>query len=412
MAGLLVILLAVSLQAADSQAPVNVNSRYLVESVDISGGGKTRISRGLREDIEKLVGNKLNSALLEKLAGRIRRELNARRVTHKLVRGTQPEQVIVLFEVSGRRPRSNIDFLLRKGLYHAKQGWTGALDSKVTVGDSEFTLGVVSDGDALLERYAGLHAGYEYTRLGTDRVHLGFQFASYHQKWNAATGTAVADSPDVPGVYRTRQEFAPALTVLLAEPLTLTVGTSFQRFQSQFPAARTEAANTVTTSLRYARRLEDAHNNRHEVKAGYNLRAATGALGADYVYSRHAADFSYAFTRNRHRLEAGFLAGRTGGTPPLFDRFVLGNSATLRGWNKFDVAPLGGTRVVHGSASYGYAWFHVFYDAGALWDKHHDTEAKHSLGAGIRTKGGFYLALAFPLRSGRADPVFLTGMGL
>jgi hypothetical protein len=261
----------------------------------------------------------------------------------------------------------------------------------------------------LLERYSGVRTGYERTRLGTDRVRLGFRFSSYHQKWNPATQAALESEPEVPGVYRTRQDFAPSVTIVLAEPLTLTAGTSFQRFQTQFPAARMESANAVVTTLRFKRRVEDSHNNQHEVQTGYSLRAATKSLGSDFAYAQHVVTAGYTLTRGSHTLEADVQAGRTGGTVPLFDRFVLGNSRTLRGWNKFDLNPLGATRVAHGTAAYRYHWFQVFYDTGALWNKDEEPEAKHSLGAGIRSKGGFYLALAFPLRSGRLDPVFLMG---
>ena len=56
------------------------------------------------------------------------------------------------------------------------------------------------------------------------------------------------------------------------------------------------------------------------------------------------------------------------GRAPLFERFVLGNSTTLRGWNKYELDPLGGNRMVHNSVEYRYGVFQVFYDSGAIWD--------------------------------------------
>jgi outer membrane protein assembly factor BamA len=103
----------------------------------------------------------------------------------------------------------------------------------------------------------------------------------------------------------------------------------------------------------------------------------------------------------------GFLAGRISGDAPLYDRFVLGDSTTLRGWNKFDLDPLGGSHVAHGSVDYGFKILQVFYDAGAVWDR--SPEARQSVGAGFK-KEGFQLAVAFPLRAGRADPIFYAGM--
>jgi len=97
------------------------------------------------------------------------------------------------------------------------------------------------------------------------------------------------------------------------------------------------------------------------------------------------------------------------GTAPLFERFVLGNSTSLRGWNKFDVDPLGGNRVVHNSVEYHYGVFQVFCDQGAVWDSGQAAVARTSVGAGLR-QGIFSVALAFPLRDGRMDPVFMVGM--
>ncbi|MFB3776456.1 MAG: BamA/TamA family outer membrane protein [Bryobacteraceae bacterium] len=395
---------------ATAQTEVNVNSRYVVERVDIAGSSKNQISRGLREDIENLVGRRLNQDTLGQLARRMQRELHARLVSSKLTRGTQPEHVIVLFEVKGQRPRDKFDLSLPKGVYHSRQGWSGVLSAKFSAGDSRFNLGILSDGDELTERYAGVKAGYEHDRVFTDRVRLGFQFASYHQQWSRQTLSALTAEPDVPGIYRTRQEFAPSVTLVLAEPLTLTAGTSFQRFQTQSPAAHTEASNAVTSTLRYARRLEDAHGNKHELEAGYSLRAATKTLDSDYAYARYRLDAGYVYRRGRQQIDLSFLAGHVSGSPPLFERFVLGNSSTLRGWSKFDVAPLGSTGVAHGSLGYSYRGCRVFYDAGALWNENQSGDTRHSLGVGYGAKGGFFLALAFPVKSGRAQPVFMAGV--
>ena len=144
---------------------------------------------------------------------------------------------------------------------------------------------------------------------------------------------------------------------------------------------------------------------------------------------------------------AGFIAGRA----PLFERFVLGTSSTLRGWNKFDVDPLGGDRMVHNTVEYHYRLFEAFYDTGAVWtqgqtavarhsvgasprgrirprnrnrrspcsdhcrrqDRHRragvHAVASHSVGAGLR-HDGIHLAVAFPMREGRVEPVFMLGM--
>jgi hypothetical protein len=78
---------------------------------------------------------------------------------------------------------------------------------------------------------------------------------------------------------------------------------------------------------------------------------------------------------------------------------------------------LGGTRVIHNEITYGYrvgeGTVEGFYDAGALWQSgQYDraaTTLRHSLGAGYK-QGIFVLAMAFPVRNGRVESVFMAGM--
>ena len=93
----------------------------------------------------------------------------------------------------------------------------------------------------------------------------------------------------------------------------------------------------------------------------------------------------------------------------MFERLVLGNAETLRGWNKFDVNPVGATRAQHASIDYSWHAFLLFYDPGASWNRNEDPEQKHSLGVGLQG-GGFQLAVGFPVRTGHANPVVYVGM--
>ncbi len=66
-----------------------------------------------------------------------------------------------------------------------------------------------------------------------------------------------------------------------------------------------------------------------------------------------------------------FTAGAVSGDAPLFDRFVLGTSTALPGWDRFQIDPLGASRIVHNEMSYGYrigeGTVEAFYDAGSVW---------------------------------------------
>ena len=354
----------------DPEPAVNVNSRYTVESVELHGTNEARISPLLRKEITRLTGEKLNPSYLEDLAKRIRKELNVRAVTPHILRGDTPEYVKVVFEVKGR-PRS-FEVSIPKFLYHSKQGWSAAVEGTLEVADNRFTAGIVSDGDALAERYAGVSARYEKPHVGTDRVRFrlpGETLPSAVEPRHAhGRATPAAYSYTSP-TYRARHNIEPTVTVALAGPVTLSVGASFQRIEPEIPAASPEAANAAVTTLRYHRRMEGAGGLQQELDAGYSLRAATKVLSSDFVYARHNWEVRYTLARGRHVILDDAMAGIISGRAPLFERYVLGTSSTLRGWNKFDIDPLGGDRMAHNTLEYRYRMFEVFYDAGAVWTR-------------------------------------------
>jgi hypothetical protein len=402
------------LSAGTQDSEFNVNTRYTVETVMVSGDGwstdvmadhDSKLPSGLRKEMAALIGQKLNPSLLDDLSRRIRKELHARTVEHHVLRGKNPEYVQVIFEVK-LRP-SEFDVSVPKFLYSAKQGFSGAIEGTATVKHNGFTLGLVSDGDDLAERYTGLVARYENNHLGTDRAHLRFQFESYHDQWNSATIDRAALA-ETSAPYRSRQNFEPELMLTLARPLTLTVGTSFQRFQEPFPAAHTESANALISTLRFHRRVESS-DFQHDLDAGYNLRAATKLLSSDFAYGRHRWEFRYMLTHGKTVVIDDVTGGMISGRAPLYERFYLGNSSTLRGWNKYDLDPAGGNRMVHNSVEYRYGVFQIFYDSGAVWDRTETANVKHSVGLGLR-QGNFWLAVAFPVKDGRTDPIFMVGM--
>ena len=396
----------------------NVNTRYTVETVIVSGDGWTtdvasdhneRISSGLRKQIVALIGNKLNPPALDELAGKLRKELQAHTVSHRVLRGASPEYVRVIFEAQFRT--THFDVSVPKFLYSSQQGWSGAVEGTASGRNQGFTLGLVSDGDQLAERYTGVVARYEDTNLGSDRVRFRFQFASYHELWNPETRAEAAT--DNSELYRTRQGVQPVVTFVLAKPLSLSVGGDFERLEDETPGAaspvaQSEAANALTTTLAYHRRIDDS-DYRQDLDADYNLRVATRFLASDFVYTRHHWGFRYVLNHGKHTLSDEFVAGVILGRAPLFERYILGNSTTLRGWDKYQIDPLGGNRMAHNSVDYRYGCFEAFYDSGAIWDSGQTAVVRHSTGMGLR-QGPLFMAVAFPLREGRIEPIFMVGM--
>ncbi|HWB85901.1 MAG TPA: BamA/TamA family outer membrane protein [Bryobacteraceae bacterium] len=402
--------------AGPLESDFNVNTRYRVESVIVSGDGwKTnvstdhngKISTGLRRDLMALIGENLNPDALDGLAERLKKELNAREVSHHVSRGANPNYLRVEFDV---KPNTfSLHANVTKFTYDSKSGWSGGGEAGFGVRQNDFTLGVVSNSDDLPERFAGVTARYENRHLGTSRLGLRFQVESYHEQWNGSTLNELAKGSEVTSdAYRSRQNFEPVATIVLARPLTLEVGTSFERFEDQYPAAHTEASNAFIASLRYHRHLEGSENQQ-DVEAGYYLRAAARLLASDFVFASHSWTFRYQLTHGKHVLTDDVSAGVITGRAPLSDRFVLGNSSSLRGWNKYDLDPLGGNRMVYNSVEYRYGILKVFYDSGAIWDSGQSVIPRHSVGVGLR-ESVFTIAVAFPIREGRADPIFMMGM--
>jgi len=182
--------------------------------------------------------------------------------------------------------------------------------------------------------------------------------------------------------------------------------------QSELPEVGSQSANAATLNVHYGHKIE-GDRLQQQVEGKYSLRVATRALGSTYSYARHLISGRYEARTGRHTVSDEVLAGSIVGTAPLFERFVLGSSSTLRGWDRYEIDPLGGSRVIHNELTYGYrlgqGTVEGFYDSGALWETGRTAKLRHSLGVGYK-QGIFVLSMAFPLRNGRIEPVFMAGM--
>src|SRR5882724_13561870 len=98
---------------------VNVNSRYIAASIGVAGSDEFALSQEIHEEIQNLIGENLDEMALEALSGRIKKELHARSVSYRVMRGDQPDQVKVNFEV--KRRSLGLDVNVPKFLYHSTQ---------------------------------------------------------------------------------------------------------------------------------------------------------------------------------------------------------------------------------------------------------------------------------------------------
>ncbi len=410
-------------QAQEQAYDLNVNSRYTIESINFVDQRDYKLSDSSLEEIRHLVGAKVSSEALDRLTLRIRAELRAHDVTFKLARGAQPDSVRVLIQVD--RAAGSLDASIPAFSYNSALGFTGIGQLTSTIGPNAFTFRALRDTDSLIELSSGIQAKYQRLALANGRISLGFEFDGYQDQYSNSTLAALASdsrpSSLGAGAYGSRLNYEPSATFVLAEPLTLTVGLSFEQLNNIPSAARTESANAVVNTLRYHQRwvgseMSGSGDSTQELDAGYSLRAATTLLGTDLAYTRHVVHLKYNYTSRVQSVEVTVIAGAIYGQAPLFERFALGDSTLLRGWNKYDLDPLGGNRLAYGSVTYGYHIMRVFYDTGSVWDQGKSPEAKESLGIGVSSglgvleKGAFLVALAFPLRQGHVTPVVIAGM--
>jgi len=397
---------------------LNINSRYTIESITFTGRRDYKLSTSALEEIRRLIGAKASSDALDSLTSRIRDELRAHAVTFKLMRGEQPDAVRVLIQVD--RAGGSVDASIPNLSYNSQLGITGTGQLATTIGPNVFTFQMVRDTDNFIERLVGLRAKYERAVLASGRIRIGFEFDGFQDQYAPTTLAALASSSRPSslgaGAYGSRLNYEPSATFVIAEPLTYTVGLSFEQLNSLPSSVRSQMANAVVNSLRYHQRWSGVGDGAQEVDAGYSLRTATALLATSLAYTRHLAHLKYNYSSRTQSVEVTLMAGAIYGQAPLFERFALGDSTLLRGWNKYQLDPLGGNRLAYGSVTYGYRMMRVFFDTGSVWDEGQPMEVKESAGVGISSglgvlqKGAFLLAMAFPLRQGHVTPVLIAGM--
>jgi len=394
--------------AQDEQAAANVNTRYTVKSVSIAGVPEGRVSQALRDDMQKLVGNKYDPDAADALARRMRKELHGYSVAVKVKRGDEQDAVAVVFEVERVRERS-FDITLAPFLFSTADGFSGAIVPAFETHHNYFSFGAVSSADELLERNSGVMLRYEHRKVGTDVLQVGVEYDYFWPSFQPETEAVLALAPSVPGTYDTREVFSPSISFLPIPDIKLTFGASFQTLGMDAPPSPHLAAHAFTFAAQFRRTAGSRHGLRHAIAADYLVREATTTLESDFLYTRQFVSGDYTLGTRHQAFEIRFQGGHLDGTPPLFERFTIGNTATLRGWDKFDVAPLGGTRLLYGSLEYRYEPFQLFYDFGKVWDPGQAVEWKHSVGVGLVWKPGFFMSLGVPLRYHGITPVFMIG---
>jgi outer membrane translocation and assembly module TamA len=195
--------------------------------------------------------------------------------------------------------------------------------------------------------------------------------------------------------------------VAFTRHLRATGGISLSNLVSLSHSPDSQMANAVVGGVAYTQRWDLDRVSKQTVDAGYEIRSS--ALDSDLTYRRHFGHAGYRYDHDDNTVIANVFVGRITGQAPLFERFSLGDTSTLRGWNKFDLAPAGGDHVFHQSLEYRFHNVGLFLDTGSVWDTGRDKQIRASTGFGI-LGDNFFLTLAFPLNAGGANATFMMGV--
>lgn len=389
----------------------DANARYLIEHVEIRGIGESRVAAALGNDVQSLVGVPLGSEEVDKVQTRIRTEFPDYDVSRRVSRGRRSGEIRLLFILEQRESTRWLRFTPMKSnlLYHSDQGWGAFMDFPIGGRDVRVTPIVAIDhGDELVEEYSGFGVRVESRKLGTERLGASFEWTTFEADWRDATFAALALHPAIPAAYEDRSTITPLVNFALTQQLSVGGGVAITELEPHAGIGDSQAANAYIGHIRFDSRWEQGRID-HAIEAQFTVRSAHDSLESDFNYSRYFARADYEYRRRRQRVLASALVGGIDGTAPLFERFTLGDSQTLRGWNKYDIAPAGGDRVFHTSIEYRYSGFAFFLDSGSVWETGIDKRVRVAAGFGFHSDP-FFMTLGFPLNTDDVRAVFTTGV--
>ncbi len=394
----------------------NVNAKYVVAEARIKGVPDSAITPELRTDLQSLTGKPLDADQAERLETRLKAAFPEYDVTRVTTRGDETGHINVLFVLRRAEWSRWLRFqpLPSNVTYHSDQGWGGWLD--LTIGDRDmrvtpfYAFGMKDD---VLEAYSGWGLRLESRKVGTERLGVSLEGTWFREDWRGSTLAALALDPSIPGPYRKRSTFTPIVSFAATRHLSISGGVSIaelQPLESFYTApTRSSAANAAIGSLSYHLRSKPGSDAKHAIDAAFTVRSGMKALDSDLFYTRTLGQAAYAYQWGRHQVLVSGMAGVINGDAPMFERFSLGDTKTLRGWNKYDISPAGGTQMAYGSIEYRHGVLALFLDSGSVWNNNAARRWRVSTGVGIQG-GPFFMTLGVPLNTDDLRAVFTIGL--
>ena len=390
----------------------NINARYIVEEARITGVPDDELTQPLRDDLQALVGKRLDSGDADRFQERLESELPRYDISRRIRRGSEVGRIRLQYEASKKELPAWLNFVPLKanGLFHSEQGWGSYLDLGIGDENIRFTpIVAIDNADDLVEEYSGWGLRFETRKLGTRRLGASLEWSRFDQDWRAPTLATLATRPDIPGPYDTRSTISPLLKFAFTPELSIAAGVSISELEPLLPATTSQMANAAVASLEFNRRWKESSDARHHVEGSFGVRAGSRELESDLAYTRYLGQGSYRFDFGRHHVQAIGMAGSITGHPPLFERFTLGDSSTLRGWDKYEIAPAGADRMFYSSVEYRYTGLALFLDIGSVWDDNTQKQVRVSTGVGFHA-GPTFFVVGFPLNTDNLSAVFTMGL--
>ena len=259
----------------------NVNARYIVEQADITGVPDDELTQALRDDLQALVGKRLDSGDADRLQERMERELPRYEISRRIQRGSEVGRIRLVYEARKKELPQWLRFepLRSNVLFHSEQGWGSYLDLGIGDRNIRFTpIVAIDNADDLVEEYSGYGLRFETRKLGTRRLGASLEWSWFDQDWRAATLDALALEPEIPGPYDTRSTITPLLKFAFSADLSVAAGVSISELEPLFPATGSQMANAAVASIGYDRRWKDgsdaAHQRRRQLRRARRLPRA------------------------------------------------------------------------------------------------------------------------------------------
>jgi len=408
----------------------NINARYIVESVDLKGMDKSKLSEGLWTDMQKMVGHPVDDAAADQFRERMATEIkNPPHIRRTVERGNDPQHVRILYEAVDR---NSIGFGGTGG-YHSRQKFSGRASASYTFyGFMGVKVDGINDSSNLLERYAGFQYG---AWSAYKRVRFNADYSSFRAQWSPGTLQAASAAGTSADFYRLRDTIEPSAKITVTPGFHITLGVTASQLQMQEPVSHFESVRTANGKADYSFYLSSSE--KHELAGSYDIHVAGDTLGGSASFTRHLLDQSYNFKLkgkdptsqfafpDGHRISVDFQLGRITGSAPMFERFSLGSPHTLTGWNKYDISPLGASRMAYGSVTYGNKYISTNFESGSVWNDGQSKTLYNSVGLNLLLGNILHLPQPFrfllnaavpgigiPLRKNDVRPVFTLGGGI